>query len=522
MHHRFTVASYNILGDRNAFAHRDMYRNVPSHYLKWDRRKRVICDELVQWNPDIICLQEVDKYFELLEILAEVGYLGSYKLLEEHSIEFKGYGLRDNVAQLSIVSIVSTSNFIPYRQMQKAESRRFVIGNIHVLYNPSRGEVKLGQIRFLISRAQILSERWGNAPIVLCGDFNSTPQSAIYKFLSTSELNIMLYNRRELSGQRDCHPAQVLGVKQEISSPLTLIDGLLKHCWTDEEVRVATGDAESNLVVHPLKLNSSYATVRGTTRTRGSNGEPLATSYHSKFLGTVDYLWYSDGLVPTGVIDTVPVDILQRIGSLPCKKVGSDHLALVSEFAFTLDTNGDNKTAASKGLNYSKLQAIRTWMQKRSFRERGSSSLKFFSSSSPSFEQLVALPPPLGVAPQPPLMPRVRAFALAQMPAPPPYTMLILRYFGGFVVYEEAGAAVAAESSTGTWTTVWQLIPQLVAVMSSQAVVAAARLSFVLGTFVLSKTSIIIPTIKPWGWNWSLIPTNRLGWASQFSGDESV
>lgn len=37
---------------------------------------------------------------------------------------------------------------------------------------------------------------------------------------------------------------------------------LLKHCWTDEEVRVATGDAESNLVVHPLKLNSSYATVR--------------------------------------------------------------------------------------------------------------------------------------------------------------------------------------------------------------------------------------------------------------------
>lgn len=99
-----------------------MYRNVPSHYLKWDHRKGVICDELAQWNPDIICLQEVDKYFELLEILAKVGYLGSYKrrtgdtvdgcaifwkadnfqLLEEHSIEFKGYGLRDNVAQLSV------------------------------------------------------------------------------------------------------------------------------------------------------------------------------------------------------------------------------------------------------------------------------------------------------------------------------------------------------------------------------------------------------------------------------------
>ena len=38
-------------------------------------------------------------------------------------------------------------------------------------------------------------------------------------------LNVKLYDRRELSGQRSCHPAQVLGVKQEISSPLSFIDG---------------------------------------------------------------------------------------------------------------------------------------------------------------------------------------------------------------------------------------------------------------------------------------------------------
>lgn len=54
---RFTVASYNILGDRNAFAHRDMYGNVPSMYLKWDHRKRVICDEISAWNSHIVCLQ---------------------------------------------------------------------------------------------------------------------------------------------------------------------------------------------------------------------------------------------------------------------------------------------------------------------------------------------------------------------------------------------------------------------------------------------------------------------------------
>ncbi|KAL7161002.1 hypothetical protein ACSBR2_041617 [Camellia fascicularis] len=353
---RFMVVSYNILGDRNASKHRDLYPNVPSIYMKWDRRKRIICEELIGWNPDIICLQEVDNYFDVLNIMQKAGYIGSYKrrtgdavdgcaifwkadkfwLLEGESIEFKGYGLRDNVAQLCVF------------EMCKAESRRFILGNIHVLYNPSRGDVKLGQIRSLSSKAHVLSEKWGNVPVVLAGDYNSTPQSAIYKFLSSSELNIMLHDRREMSGQRSCHPDQVFGNEQQTGNPLVLMDRFFNGCWTDEEVVVATGNAESQVVVHPLKLNSSYATVKGSTRTRGFDGEPLATSYHSKFIGTVDYLWYSDGLVPTQVLDTLPIDVLQKTGGLPCKKLGSDHLALVSEFAFTpIREHSVNNTASA-------------------------------------------------------------------------------------------------------------------------------------------------------------------------------
>ncbi|XP_027340194.1 carbon catabolite repressor protein 4 homolog 3-like isoform X2 [Abrus precatorius] len=302
---RFTVASYNILGDRNASQHTDLYVNVPSRYVNWDRRKRVICDELFGWNPDIICLQEVDKYLELSDILVKAGYAGFYKrrtgdsvdgcamfwkadklrLLEGESIQFKDIGLRDNVAQLSVF------------EMCESESRRLLVGNIHVLYNLNKGEVKLGQIRFLTSRAQTLSEKWGNTPVVLAGDFNRTPQSGIYKFLSSSELNIMLYDRKELSGQKRCRPAQVLGENKETVGPLVLLDGLFK-CWTDEEVKIATGDSERHLAVHPLKLNSSYATVNGSTNTRGFSGEPLATSYHSKFLGTLTGLYLQEFLIP--------------------------------------------------------------------------------------------------------------------------------------------------------------------------------------------------------------------------------
>lgn len=35
-----------------------------------------------------------------------------------------------------------------------------------------------------------------------------------------------------------------------------------KHCWTDEEVKLASGSPDSRVVVHPLKLNSSYAALK--------------------------------------------------------------------------------------------------------------------------------------------------------------------------------------------------------------------------------------------------------------------
>ncbi|KAL2342504.1 hypothetical protein Fmac_003789 [Flemingia macrophylla] len=228
---RFSVASYNILGVRNASQHSDLYLNVPSRYINWDRRKRVICDELFGWDPDIICLQR--RTGDTVDGCAMFWKADKFRLLEGEGIQFKDVGLRDNVAQLSVF-----------------------------------------EIRFLSSRAQYLSGKWGKTPIVLAGDFNSTPQ-----------LNIMLYDRKELSGQKRCRPAQVLGENKETVAPIVTLDSLFKF-WTDEEVKIATGDSESHLAVHPLKLNSSY----------------------------------SDGIVPTRVLDTVPISDLVRAGGLPCKQ----------------------------------------------------------------------------------------------------------------------------------------------------------------------------------------------------------
>lgn len=56
----------------------------------------------------------------------------------------------------------------------------------------------------------------------------------VIEFFSYLQLNIMLYDRRELSGQRNCHPAQVFDVEREISSSFILMDRYTffpSHFW---------------------------------------------------------------------------------------------------------------------------------------------------------------------------------------------------------------------------------------------------------------------------------------------------
>ncbi|KAG6753903.1 hypothetical protein POTOM_041908 [Populus tomentosa] len=265
--------------------------------------------------------------------------------------------------------------------------RSLVIGNIHVLFNPNRGDIKLGQVfnaplppyeetksisqfadyiplsacilctqdgvtifislwdggwggwglfgmsvRIFLEKAYKLSQEWGNIPIIIGGDLNSLPQSAIYQFLTASELEILLHDRRNISGQLECPPQ-----KKDLRSQDENVARSLIYRWSDEELRLATGNEELTHLQHELKLYSAYLGVPGSRGLRDNRGEPLATSYHSKFMGTVDYIWHTKGLIPVRVLETLPINILRRSAGLPNEKWGSDHLALVCELAFAND-----------------------------------------------------------------------------------------------------------------------------------------------------------------------------------------
>ncbi|XP_012076635.1 carbon catabolite repressor protein 4 homolog 6 isoform X2 [Jatropha curcas] len=220
---KFIVLSYNILADYLAINHRSkLYFHIPRRMLDWEWRKRSILFELGLWSADIMCFQEVDRFQDLEEELKLRGYCGiwkmrtgnavdgcaifwrtsRFKLLYEESIEFNKLGLRDNVAQICVLELTSkncTENSSSL-STSSAGSDKVVMCNIHVLYNPRRGEIKLGQVRTLLDRAYAVSKMW-NAPVVICGDFNCTPKSPLYNFISEQKLDLTGIDRDKVSGQ---------------------------------------------------------------------------------------------------------------------------------------------------------------------------------------------------------------------------------------------------------------------------------------------------------------------------------
>lgn len=95
------------------------------------------------------------------------------------------------------------------------------VANTHLLYNPRRGDVKLAQLAILLAEIGRLSRppNGGSSPVVLCGDFNSTPLSPLYRFLTTGRLN---YRGLKMGSVR-LSPRQ-----QPIDAP---IDRLIGRVW---------------------------------------------------------------------------------------------------------------------------------------------------------------------------------------------------------------------------------------------------------------------------------------------------
>ncbi|XP_059212328.1 protein angel homolog 2 isoform X2 [Centropristis striata] len=377
----FSVMSYNILSQELLQDNVYLYRHCPPSVLPWDHRLPNLLAEIQHYNADILCLQEVqqDHYENQIKpALQALGYQCEYKkrtgskpdgcavifktsrlsLLSSNPVEYfrRGDALldRDNVGQVLLLQPNDAA-----APADPSDPSSFIcVANTHLLYNPRRGDIKLAQLAILLAEINRLSRLPDGStnPVVVCGDFNSTPWSPLYSFLTTGRLEYKGMQSSMVSGQESVPRGQRL-----LTAPLWSHSlGINHQCQYEkkpaaESCSSPTEKAISNLTVedlatkaavtfyrarleHGLKLLSSYQ------HHLKSDGRPEITTCHSRTAMTVDYILYTPELVSPpslpggrglqllGRLSLVGQSELEEVDGLPNRLHSSDHLPLLARF----------------------------------------------------------------------------------------------------------------------------------------------------------------------------------------------
>lgn len=326
----FSVLCYNVLCERAATTR--LYGYTPAWALTWEYRKELILNEIQAQNADFLCLQEMDvgQYEDFfVKHLQERNYESVYwpksraknmseadrrlvdgcavfynatrfKLVEKYLIEFSAVAMRradfkktddmfnrvlgkDHIAVVCLFEDIHTGT-------------RYIIANAHTTWDPAFRDVKLVQVALLVDEVEQIAKDfakypppagqpqrysdWTKIPTIVCGDYNSVPESGVYEFLRDGTLN---------AGHHD-------------------FMGHVYGRYTEEGLK------------HGLNLKSAYSSPTGELL-------PM-TNFTPSFQGVLDYVWYSTPTIAvTGVLGEIDREYLEKV-------VGFPNVHFPSEYVF--------------------------------------------------------------------------------------------------------------------------------------------------------------------------------------------
>jgi len=204
---QFIVLTYNLLAD--VCATEEQYSNCPSFALKWEHRKENLLKEILQGDVEIICLQELQQNHFIdffYPELAKHGYEGIFKekQREFYSPTVDGCATFYRRSQFDFwesqwINLGDLGQYSPRFQKDnialyvilsfKGTNQRLCIANTHIHAKQRNNDVKLWQVWYLLKYLEALVDNNYGAPLVLCGDFNSLPESAPHSLLTKGFIN---------------------------------------------------------------------------------------------------------------------------------------------------------------------------------------------------------------------------------------------------------------------------------------------------------------------------------------------
>ncbi|ORX93439.1 hypothetical protein K493DRAFT_325062 [Basidiobolus meristosporus CBS 931.73] len=332
----FTILTYNILSEK--YATSQQYGYTPSWALEWEYRKDLILQEILSYNPDILCLQEVEasQYEEFFcEQLKQADYdsvfwvksraktmsewerksvdgcatffkSSMFNILDKQIVEFTQVAMKhpdfektedffnrfmtkDNISGLALLET-------------KDSKQQLLVANAHIHWDPTFADVKLIQVSMLMNEITRHGSEWiksyrlgykdiSKLPILICGDFNSSPTSGVCEFLSRGSVT----------------------------------------CDHEDLVDHNYGKFTSKGLAHKIPLRSAYSQI----------GELPFTNFTAHFTGVIDYIWHSTGMLSVnGLLGGLDAEYVSRNVGFPNAQNPSDHICLLAEIKFKAPQTG--------------------------------------------------------------------------------------------------------------------------------------------------------------------------------------
>ncbi|EGC30945.1 hypothetical protein DICPUDRAFT_50499 [Dictyostelium purpureum] len=342
---QFKIITFNILADLYVSDH--YYSYLPPYALKWNTyRSHLLIPQILQYDADVACMQEVDTmYVQLFSEMNKKGYqhfpeyLDSktntpmqlkyregcfiffkksrfnfikglpidYRTIEQGNLidtETVSKLMTDQIFKLVIgTHLHDSSHHVRHCLVlveDKVTKEKMIFVSIHLYWGSySVYQIQCVQIHLfsLILRKFIKDNKLDiNIPIIICGDFNSSPDSSVYQYLTTGSMSNDDPNLTN-SGQ---YPT-----------------ASFSNTDTDNN---SDESNDINSISHPFKLTSAYG-LR-------PDGEPKFTTTTKAFCGNIDQIYVSDRFKVNTLLE---VGEKQDYNILPSLSLASDHILLMSE-----------------------------------------------------------------------------------------------------------------------------------------------------------------------------------------------
>uniref|UniRef100_A0A8C6VEA3 Nocturnin n=2 Tax=Elapinae TaxID=42168 RepID=A0A8C6VEA3_NAJNA len=205
-HQPIRVMQWNILAQALGEG-KDNFIQCPMEALRWEERKCLILEEILAYQPDILCLQEVDHYFDTFQpLLSRLGYQCAFLpkpcspcLDVECNNGPDGcalFFLKDrftliNNTNIRLTAMKLKTNQVAIVQILKCNEtgKLFCVAVTHLKARNGWERFRSAQGADLLENLKQITQD-AEIPLIVCGDFNAEPTEEVYKQFSESSLNL--------------------------------------------------------------------------------------------------------------------------------------------------------------------------------------------------------------------------------------------------------------------------------------------------------------------------------------------